>query len=105
MEDAGGATSGGGGSARKRSTSESVEIDLEGILGRLGNLQHAEPDEQVSKFVEVVGCNLQEAKVRARAAPGCSNVCRVCKCAFFFVLFVGVPSCCNRRRRARRAFG
>ena len=52
----------------KRSSETALDVELDELMGRLGNLQHSEPDEQITKFVEVIGCNHDEAKFYLESA-------------------------------------
>ena len=54
----------------KRGADSALDIELEGIMGRLGNLQHSDANEQITKFVEVIGCSHDEAKASPFAPPG-----------------------------------
>ena len=58
----------------KRGADSAVDIELEGIMGRLGNLQHSDPNEQITKFVEVIGCSYDEAKASPSAPPGSTDL-------------------------------
>ena len=53
----------------KRGADSALDIELEGIMGRLGNLQHSDANEQITKFVEVIGCSHDEAKASPFAPP------------------------------------
>lgn len=53
---------------KRTSESASLDIELDELMGRLGNLQHSEPDEQLTKFVEVIGCSMDEAKFYLESA-------------------------------------